>query len=105
MEGRFGLTINREKTKVVRLGHSLEKVWIFSDSHCDMNAALRHSDRYLHVGPSYKAMERVRMKLRELTSSRICFKPAPLMSLKSIVCSEAGANTLAMVIPAVPLQR
>jgi len=40
---------------------------------------LPYSDRYLHVGPSRKSMERVRMKLRELTAPRLCFKPAPVI--------------------------
>jgi len=77
LEGRFGLTINREKTKVVRLvqigGEGLDFLGFTMRYE---RSVLPNSDRYLHVGPSRKAMERVRTKLRELTSHRVCFKPA-----------------------------
>lgn len=80
LEGRFGLTINREKTKVVRLGAIAgEGLDFLGFTMRYERSILPHSDRYLHVGPSRKAMERVRMKLRELTSPRMCFKPAPLV--------------------------
>lgn len=77
LEGRFGLTINREKTKVVSLGQ-------IGGSGLDFlgftlryeRSVLTGSTRYLHVGPSRKSMQRVRQKLRELTSHRMCFKPA-----------------------------
>ena len=78
LEGRFGLTINREKTKVVRLGE------IGGDGLDFLGFTLRYersvlptTARYLHVGPSRKAMNRVRTKLRELTSHRYCYKPTP----------------------------
>ncbi|MEO1527651.1 MAG: group II intron maturase-specific domain-containing protein, partial [Planctomycetota bacterium] len=38
-----------------------------------------HADRYLYVGPSHKSLGRVRQKLRELTASCQCFKPAPVI--------------------------
>ena len=80
LEGRFGLTINREKTKVVRLGAIAgDGLDFLGFTMRYERSVLPHSDRYLHVGPSCKAMDRVRMKLRELTSSRMCFKPAPLI--------------------------
>lgn len=78
LEGRFGLTINREKTKVVRLGQIAgEGLDFLGFTMRYERSILPHSDRYLHVGPSHKAMDRVRTKLRELTSSRMCFKPTP----------------------------
>ncbi len=77
LEGRFGLTINREKTKVVHLkdiaGESLD---FLSFTMRYERSIMPHTDRYLHVGPSRKAMARVRQKLRDLTASRHCFKPA-----------------------------
>ena len=80
LEGRFGLTINREKTKVVRLGNSGgEGLDFLGFTLRYERSVLAHSDRYLHVGPSRKAMSRVRMKLRELTASRQCFKPVPVI--------------------------
>jgi RNA-directed DNA polymerase len=78
LEGRFGLTINREKTKVVHLGETGgEGLDFLGFTMRYERSILPHSDRYLHVGPSHKAMARVREKLRELTASRLCFKPAP----------------------------
>ena len=78
LEGRFGLTINRDKTKVVRLdqvgGEGLDFLGFTLRYE---RSVLPNSDRYLHVGPSRQAMDRVRTKLRELTSHRVCFKPTP----------------------------
>ena len=80
LEGRFGLTINREKTKVVSLGAiGGDGLDFLGFTMRYERSILPHSDRYLYVGPSRKAMERVRIKLRELTSPRLCFKPAPLI--------------------------
>ncbi len=80
LEGRFGLTINREKTKVVCLGGiGGEGLDFLGFTMRYERSILPHTDRYLHVGPSRTAMERVRMKLRELTSPRMCFKPSPLI--------------------------
>ncbi len=78
LEGRFGLTINRDKTKVVRLGQvGGEGLDFLGFTLRYERSVLVGSDCYLHVGPSHKAMQRVRTKLRELTSHRVCFKPAP----------------------------
>jgi RNA-directed DNA polymerase len=80
LEGRFGLTINREKTKVVCLGTSAgESLDFLGFTMRYERSILSHTDRYLHVGPSRKAMVQVRQKLRELTSPRLCFKPAPII--------------------------
>ena len=78
LEGRFGLTINRDKTKVVYLGQvGGEGLDFLGFTLRYERSVLANSNRYLHVGPSRKAMDRVRTKLRELTSHRVCFKPAP----------------------------
>ena len=80
LEGRFGLTINREKTKVVRLGEiGGEGLDFLGFTMRYEHSVMPNMDRYLHVGPSRKAMGRVRTKLRELTSSRYCYKPTPLV--------------------------
>lgn len=77
LEGRFGLTINREKTKVVCLGAIAgESLDFLGFTMRYERSILPHTDRYLHVGPSRKAMDRVREKLRDLTAPRHCFKPA-----------------------------
>jgi RNA-directed DNA polymerase len=76
LEGRFGLTINREKTKVVRLYAGGAGLDFLGFTLRYERSVLTDADCYLHVGPSRKAMSRVRTKLRELTSHRVCFKPA-----------------------------
>lgn len=78
LEGRFGLTINREKTRVVRLGRVAgEGLDFLGFTLRYERSILPGTDRYLHVGPSRKAMQRVRDKLRTSTASRRCFVPAP----------------------------
>jgi RNA-directed DNA polymerase len=78
LEGRFGLTINRDKTKVIRLGlPGGDGLDFLGFTLRYERSVLPTSNSYLHVGPSAKAMARVRQKLRELTGPRLCFKPAP----------------------------
>jgi RNA-directed DNA polymerase len=77
LEGRFGLKINREKTRVVRLrpdetGESLDFLgYTFRYDRDRQGRPLR----YLNVFPSKKALERERQKLREMTRPKMCFKP------------------------------
>jgi RNA-directed DNA polymerase len=79
LEGRFRLTINRQKTKVIRLRQP--------GSHLDfLGFTLRYDwDRrgrpfhYLNVVPSSKSMGKLRDKLRELVGSKQCWKPVPLL--------------------------
>ena len=80
LEGRFGLTINRDKTKVVCLGDvGGEGLDFLGFTLRYERSVIPGSDKYLHVGPSRKSMQRVRQKLRELTSTAKCFKPAPVI--------------------------
>ena len=77
LEGRFGLTINREKTKVVCLGEiGGEGLDFLGFTLRYERSVLLSGTCYLHVGPSRKSMQRVRQKLRALTSHQMCFKPA-----------------------------
>ena len=77
LEGRFGLKINREKTRVVQLrpdetGESLDFLgYTFRYDKDRQGRPLR----YLNVFPSKKALERERQKLREMTRPKMCFKP------------------------------
>ena len=78
LEGRFGLTINRDKTKVIHLGPTGGEGLDFLGFTMRYERSIYANTRsYLHVGPSRKAMSRIRDKLRELTAPRYCFKPAP----------------------------
>jgi RNA-directed DNA polymerase len=75
LEGRFGLTINREKTKVVNLkepGASLN----FLGYQFRYDRDLHGRDRkYLNLLPAPKSIQRERDKLREMTGPKQCFKP------------------------------
>ena len=79
LEEWMGLTINREKTRVVKLsepGESLD--FLGYTFRCDRDRyGGRH--RYLNVFPSKKALARERQKLREMTGPRMCFKPIRVM--------------------------
>ncbi len=77
IEGWMDLEINREKTRVVNLcepGASLDFLGYTFRYDRDLYGRDR---RYLNVFPSKKSLARERAKLREMTSSRMCFKPIP----------------------------
>lgn len=81
LEGRFGLRINREKTRVVRLrpdapGGSLDFLGYTFRYDRDRQG---RSSRYLNMFPSKKALERERQTLREMTGPEMCFKPIMVM--------------------------
>jgi RNA-directed DNA polymerase len=72
LEGRFKLTINREKTQVVRLnqpGASLNFLGYTFRYDRDLRG---RGHRYLNVFPSDKARARARQRVRELTDRRWC---------------------------------
>ena len=79
LEGKFQLEINREKTQVVNLaeeGASLD----FLGYTFRFDRDLQGRDwKYLNVFPSDKAVQRERAKLHEMTASRQCFKPIPIL--------------------------
>ena len=75
LEGRFGLTINREKTKVVKLkeeGASLSFLGYQFRYDRDLYGSER---KYLNLSPSPKSIQRERDKLREMTGPKQCYKP------------------------------
>ena len=77
LEGWLGLEINRDKTRVVNLrekGASLDFLG-FTFRYQDSLQGGR--GRYLHVGPSAKALNKERKKLHEMTDHRHCFEPIP----------------------------
>jgi RNA-directed DNA polymerase len=77
IEGRMGLTINREKTRVVNLkqeGASLDFLGYTFRYDRDLRG---RPQQYLNVVPSAKAVARERERLRELTDHHHCFQPLP----------------------------
>lgn len=81
LETRMGLTINREKTRVVDLreeGASLDFLG-FTFRYDRDRFGRDRKKKYLNVMPSVKALQREREKLREMTSKVMCFKPIPAL--------------------------
>ena len=78
IEGRMGLVINREKTKVVDLKKGDRLDFLGYSFRLDRDLKGRPW-RYLNVFPSKKALEREREAIRQRTHSRFCFKPIPTM--------------------------
>ena len=77
LEGKFGLEINREKTRVVEVkpgGGSLDFLGYTFRWDRDLRG---RSHKYLNVIPSAKAVEREREKLRAMTTSSQSHVPLP----------------------------
>lgn len=76
VEEWMGLTINREKTRVVKIedGEGLDFLGYTFRYEQDL---FGRSRKYLNVQPSKKSLKKARESLRELTSHRKCFKPTP----------------------------
>jgi RNA-directed DNA polymerase len=75
LEERFRLTVNREKTRIVKLhepGQSLNFLGFTLRYDRDLYG---RDHRYLNVFPSTKAMTRARDRIRELTGPKRCFVP------------------------------
>lgn len=75
IESWLRLEINREKTRVVNLreeGQCLDFLGYSFRFDLDLTG---RGHRYLNMAPSKKAITRERAKIREMTSSRMCFKP------------------------------
>jgi RNA-directed DNA polymerase len=79
LEARMGLTLNREKTRVVDLkdeGASLDFLGFTLRYDRDR---FGRKWKYLNVTPSKKALAKEREKVREMTSKVMCFKPIPTL--------------------------
>ena len=77
IEGRFRLTINRKKTRVVRVHQPGESVDFLSYTFRYDRDQYGRSHRYLNVFPSKKALQRLRDKLRSLICSERASLPIP----------------------------
>jgi RNA-directed DNA polymerase len=77
LEGRFRLTLNREKTKVVKMNQPHSRLdFLGFTLRYDRDRQGRDRN-YLNVFASDKSLQRAREKLRELTASRHCWMPIP----------------------------
>jgi RNA-directed DNA polymerase len=79
LQGRFRLTVNREKTQTVKLqepGASLDFLGYTFRYNDDLQGGRW---KYLNLCPSTKALQRERDKLREMTGPKKCFLPIPAL--------------------------
>ena len=77
LEGWLGLEINREKTRVVHLKEKGVSLDFLGFTFCYQDDLQGRGWRYLHVGPSAKALKKERKKLHEMTDHRQCMVPIP----------------------------
>jgi RNA-directed DNA polymerase len=77
LEGRMGLTIHRDKTRVVDLTENRASFDFLGFTFRYDRSLKRRGDRYLYVGPSRKSMRAERAALREKTGPRQGYKPLP----------------------------
>ncbi len=77
LEGRMGLEINRDKTRIIKLREEGEKLNFLGYTFRYDRDLKGKRRRYLNVTISDCALKRERHKLREMTCRRMCFKPLP----------------------------
>ena len=77
LEGKFGLEINREKTRVLEVRPGRESLDFLGYTFRWDRDLRGRSHKYLNVLPSAKAVAREREKLREMTNARQCHTPIP----------------------------
>jgi RNA-directed DNA polymerase len=76
---RFGLLVNRQKTRTVKLNQPGESLDFLGYTFRYDRDQLGRGHRYLNLCPSSKSMQRERDKLRELTGPQRCFMPIPML--------------------------
>jgi RNA-directed DNA polymerase len=76
IEGWLGLTINKEKTKVIDLnqGDELNFLGYVFQLHNDLKG---RGHKYLYMGASKKSIDKERDAIRELTNKKYCYLPIP----------------------------
>lgn len=79
LEGRFALTINRDKTRTVKLRQPHARLDFLGYTFRYDRDLKGRNHRYLNLFPSDKALQRERDKLREMTGPRQCFVPIPAL--------------------------
>jgi RNA-directed DNA polymerase len=77
LEDRFRLTINREKTRTVRMTEPQASLNFLGFTFRYERDLYGRPRRYLRVEPSRKAEQRLRDEIHDLTSRRWCWEPLP----------------------------
>ncbi len=75
LEGRFGLTINREKTKIVNLEKSKQELLFLGFSMRFVDFRKRAGRKFCLTMPSAKSVKKAKEKIREHTHARNGYKP------------------------------
>lgn len=105
LEGRFRLTLNREKTQVVKLNQphaSLDFLGFTFRFDRDRFGGLR---RYLNVFASDKALVRARDKLRELTAKSRRWMPIPDLIGQVNTWTQSWSRYFRHGYPSVPFHK
>jgi len=89
IEGRMGLTINREKTRVVNLTAEGAKLDFLGFTFRYDRDLYGREHRYLNLTPSAKSVGKEKERIRELTDYHHCFQPLPEM-IETINRQTAG---------------
>ena len=79
LQGRFDLTINRDKTRTVKLGKPGASLDFLGYTFRYDRSLYGRKNRYLNLRPSAKSMQRERDKLREMTGPEKCHVPIPAL--------------------------
>ena len=79
LERRLGLTINREKTRIVNLQDGREGLDFLGFTFRYFKDLQGRPWRYLNIEPSKKTVKRERARIKELTGSEHCFVPIPTL--------------------------
>lgn len=82
LEGRFRLTINREKTRVVRMNQPPARLDFLGFTFRYERDNFGRGHRYLRVEPSPKAEARLRDKIRDLTGPEWNWMPLPALLVR-----------------------
>jgi RNA-directed DNA polymerase len=79
LQGRFGLTVNRDKTRTAKLNKPRASLDFLGYTFRYDRDLQGRPWKYLNLCPSAKAMQRERDKLREMTGPKYCFMPIPAL--------------------------
>jgi len=88
IEGRMKLSINRDKTRTVKLGEPRAGTGAGTETRAGLDflgytfrydRSLFGGGRYLNLFPSGRSAQRARDRLREMTGPQVCFLPVPAL--------------------------